>query len=412
MLPSDVLECIRSRSVDRSFLEQQLLDVTARIRTSALPWRGQFTPGLPEALISALNPSGTVLDPFVGSGTTLGEAIRADLPCIGAEVNPAALTLASSYELTNLNEHERHDLLNWTERSISQIDDPKEGGAGTGENPFHEEILKLRNLTDNAAAKSLLEIILTLSMGNGKSATRPRAKKALSLTRSLVLDLPSKPIDVRVIGADARKLPLPDSSIGMVLTSPPYINVFNYHQNYRPAMELLGWDVLPAARSEIGSNRKHRSNRFLTVIQYCLDMAQTLDEVMRVTEDGAPIVFVVGRESRVRGLAFPNGDILAGLAESTPGLSFERWQERSFTSRFGEVIFEEVLTFRRTGSNQRASIDQSFARNLGVALLLEAQKRGPIDSGEVRTQLNAAINSGDVVNPSPPLSLARATVHA
>jgi len=47
-------------------------------------------------------------------------------------------------------------------------------------------------------------------------------------------------------------------------------------------MEALSWNVLKVAKSEIGSNRKHRSNRFLTVIQFCLDIAQTFNEMVRV----------------------------------------------------------------------------------------------------------------------------------
>ena len=65
-----------------------------------------------------------------------------------------------------------------------------------------------------------------------------------------------------------------NDSIDFVITSPPYINVFNYHQNYRKSVEATGFNVLEVARSEIGSNRKFRSNRFLTVIQYALDIYQ------------------------------------------------------------------------------------------------------------------------------------------
>lgn len=101
------------------------------------------------------------------------------------------------------------------------------------------------------------------------------------LTR-LVLELPFSKQPIEVFHADTRKTPLPDSSVDLVLTSPPYINVFNYHQQYRASMEALSWNLLRVARSEIGSNRKHRGNRFLTVIQFCLDMAQTFNELVRV----------------------------------------------------------------------------------------------------------------------------------
>lgn len=103
---------------------------------------------------------------------------------------------------------------------------------------------------------------------------------------------------------DARQMSIAADTIDAIITSPPYINVFNYHQNYRAATELLGWHPLEAARSEIGANRKHRMNRFLTVVQYCLDMSQCIDDMARTLRTGAPLVIVLGRESKVLGAPF------------------------------------------------------------------------------------------------------------
>lgn len=80
----------------------------------------------------------------------------------------------------------------------------------------------------------------------------------------------------------ARKISLSSNSIVFILTLPPYINVINYHQQYRSTVEQLGCNVLKVAKTEIGSNWKNRSNRFLTVIQYCLDMDQAIKEMHKV----------------------------------------------------------------------------------------------------------------------------------
>ena len=77
----------------------------------------------------------------------------------------------------------------------------------------------------------------------------------------------------------------------VVVTSPPYINVFNYHQNYRAILETLGWDLLRVAKSEIGSNRKNRGNRFKTVIQYCLEIEQTMQSLWKSLADESIMVF-------------------------------------------------------------------------------------------------------------------------
>src|SRR5262249_39106176 len=132
--------------------------------------------------------------------------------------------------------------------------------------------------------------------------------------KTRVLSLPAADAPVRLVNCDARSLPLQDDAADFVVTSPPYVNVFNYHQQYRRSTEALGWDVLTVARSEIGSNRKHRQNRFLTVIQYCLDMTDVLQELRRVCKEDARILVIVGRESNVRKTRFFNGEIVAALA--------------------------------------------------------------------------------------------------
>ena len=65
-------------------------------------------------------------------------------------------------------------------------------------------------------------------------------------------------------------------AVDLVITSPPYINVFNYHQNYRAILEVLGFDLLKVAESEIGQPAKNRANRFRTVVQYTLNFDQIL----------------------------------------------------------------------------------------------------------------------------------------
>ena len=101
-----------------------------------------------------------------------------------------------------------------------------------------------------------------------------------------------------------------------------------------------GWDLLTVARSEIGSNRKHRGNRFLTVIQYCLDMTDAFKELQRVCKDGSRIVVIVGRECNVRKTRFFNGEIMAALASRCVGFSLSR-------ARTG--LYESL---RRTGSRE------------------------------------------------------------
>ena len=103
----------------------------------------------------------------------------------------------------------------------------------------------------------------------------------------IVRSLPESIGQLTVHHADARSLPIESGTVDLVLTSPPYINVHNYHQKYRRSAEALDWNVLAVARSEIGSNRQNRGNRFLTVVQYALDMSLALREMARVARRGS-----------------------------------------------------------------------------------------------------------------------------
>lgn len=395
------LERLRGRRVDKEFVSQELLDVAARERVSAFPWRGQFTPGLVGILLDTYAQAGaTVLDPFAGSGTTLAEATRRGMAAIGTEVNPAALELARVFTFTGLTPPERKDVLDRVRQRLMEfIVRGNEGLAGGAAHDLREEVADSYQGASSAYEASIIAVAVMLAMGDTRSLEAGRLDRALSQVSDVVTGLPPDVVPCAVHLADARKLPVPENSVDLVVTSPPYINVFNYHQNYRPAIEILGWNVLSAARAEIGANRKHRQNRFLTVVQYAQDIMLAMRDFQRVCRPGAHAVIVIGRESRVRGVAFPNGEIVGCLAELIPGFEFDRWQERSFTSRFGKKIYEEILTFQVRPAPDRGRLELlALAAETGRQMLLAGHARA--GSAEVAREMEAAIEGSGLVRPS------------
>lgn len=391
---------VRSRCIDRDFLAQELLDVVSRDRVSAFPWRGQFTPGLVGILLDSYGQAHTtVLDPFAGSGTTLAEAIRRGMAAIGTEVNPAAAELARIYTLSSRDPSARKQAL--TEAGQLLTNYLLQGEAslfGDVRGDPREEIAQIYEGCANPETANLIAVTMMLAMGDTDSVGTGRLHRAFSQVADVVNGMPSKVTPCSVYAADARKLPTPDDSVGIIITSPPYINVFNYHQNYRPAIERLGWRVLSAAKSEIGANRKHRQNRFLTVVQYAMDMMMALQEFRRVSRDGAIIIIVIGRESRVRGVSFANGEIVGCLADLVPGIEFVRWQERSFLNRFGEKIYEEVLTFKVF---RQEDDDTSLALAAEVGRQILVTGRPQAGSEEILWDIDSAISQSKKIKPSP-----------
>ncbi len=196
-----------------------------------------------------------------------------------------------------------------------------------------ERFSKISSVIDGEAVKIFESLIILLDVDHHAISHDFIQAKFTELV-DIIEKFPNSEKPIIACLSDARSLPLPDKTIDFVVTSPPYINVFNYHQNYRKSAEILGWDILKIAKSEIGSNRANRSNRFYTVVQYCLDMADTLKELSRVTKDNARIVLVVGHESNVLGVPFYNADIIEKIAVKTGFFRKTLRQKREFKNKF------------------------------------------------------------------------------
>jgi hypothetical protein len=398
-------------SVERAFLHrlplntvdisQKSLNIENKERSNPLSWNGQFSPQLVEVLLEKYAPDGAlVLDPFAGSGTLLNEAAARNLGGIAADINPAACYLSSLHTLANKKHPSREKLMAQVENSLKQVFGSDLPLFGPPASYLPAEKLNrarhLLSLYDTSDALILLEALLIMS----DFAKDGHDNKTVYLTwnklRAVVRGLTYSSAPLRVINCDARKLAIPDVSVDLVVTSPPYINVFNYHQNYRSSAEALGWDLLSIAKSEIGSNRRNRGNRYLTVIQYCLDLAQVFGELSRVCVPGSRVIFVVGRESQVLGVPFYNGQLISSLATECVGYTLVTRQERVFRNRFGQRIYEDILHFVTPLQSSVPSLET--AREIARLALKNCLK---LASEDVLSDLNDAVERIADIQPSP-----------
>ncbi|RKZ35840.1 MAG: hypothetical protein DRQ49_18785 [Gammaproteobacteria bacterium] len=382
------------------------LNVIQKTRSNPFSWRGQFTPELIEYLLDThASPSSLIADPFSGSGTVLLESSERQLDVIGCEVNPAAYAMSKFFEIGILKISEKKSLCKELERAILMIDIDINKPVYQKEKSInyrksYENLIKFSKEAINIhASKYQLILILNIlfKMEGYKKLTIGKAwNKAYNEIYNFLCSLPESQSSVSALLTDARSLHKHiDRKVDLIITSPPYINVFNYHQNHRIIMELLDFNILSVAHSEFGSNRKNRGNRFLTVIQYCIDMAQALSSMRKSISDKGKVILIIGRESNVKKTPFYNGMIVKDICHETKLFSIADISERFFKNKFGKTIHEDILTFE-----PKNIVDDiiEYARIVAIFHLKDALNRVHPES---RFDLEKALNSVENVLPSP-----------
>ena len=339
---------------------QTILNINNKTRSSIYTWSGQFSPQFVEAILDkyALSDD-VVLDPFMGSGTTLVECARKNITVSGIELNPSAFYMSKSFEICNLDYSQRDKFIKLIDGKIINIVNET------------EIISTLNSIIQNTAEQYIKNtislLIVLMDLFNAELSIELLNKKWLNL-KNIIKTLPYSYSQVKALHCDTRVTKFADDTFSLIITSPPYINVFNYHQKYRKSVEALGYDVLKIAKCEFGSNRKNRGNRLYTVIQYCIDIALAFKEWKMICKDRARFIIVVGRESNVLSMNFSNSKLVYEVACEALGLDFKLKQERVFKNRFGQMIYEDILHFENNKLNMDISEQEIINRSKNIAV--------------------------------------------
>jgi len=385
-------------------LIQDKLDVKNKTRVNIFNWRGQFTPDFVDYILESFaRPNDIFVEPFSGSGTVLLECARRDLSCYGFEINPAAYAMSKFFTFANVSQEARLDIVSSLEEKMLSLIQK-----------FHDLPLFSKHESFRESYKNLLKFSKVLFSKIDSPQERVLALNTLFIAENYKNDgldssvmksfnyihknLIHLPFTRKVISAelgDARLIHKNcPAKANIIFTSPPYINVFNYHQNYRAILETLGWNMLKIAQSEFGSNRKNRGNRFRTVVQYCLDMEQSLKSFWECLDKDGLVVLVIGRESNVRKIPFYNGEIVKEIAMEIGGFKDISNFERTFINKFGINLKEDIVTLRKD------SAPPSFSKAKEIVLKHLESALG-LASQEVKEDLLDAISGIDTVHPSP-----------
>ena len=341
------------------------------------PYPAKFIPQIPRRAIERwTKPGDLVYDPFNGCGTTLLEASLAGRRGIGTDNNAVAILAARAktalYSKADLTAARRFaDSI-----TCGLADAPKRPELIPDNKNFLywfapvtlERLAALKGLilAEKEPVRTLLMAVFSsiiVRVSYQDSDTR-YARKLRDVRddevdiafRSRLADvierLPDAMIPGRtavdVVQADAREVPFIESgSVSLIVTSPPYLNAYDYHKYHRQRLHWIGGSVEFARDKEIGSHDEFTRDN-ATPDGYFRDMDACFAEWARVLKKGGRCLIVVG-DAIVSKRAVHVGDrfidLLAakGLAEERRWIRTLHSTKRAFNVKNSRISHEHVL---------------------------------------------------------------------
>jgi tRNA G10 N-methylase Trm11 len=256
------------------------------------PYKGKFHPQMIRALLNiiGLKEGDTVLDPFIGSGTTAVEAQLLGINCIGIDVSPLCV-LQSRVKTESM--EVLSQIIEWKKEIVERIKPSLFNlGGGTLDDLIKlipdEKVrdfymmVKLVAISDNARRGREFSISFFKNLELMISSVKDYA----DIVKELNLKLGN--VDIRI--GDSRALPLNDESIDGIVTSPPYSIALDYVVNDAHALKELGYNLSEIREEFIGVRGKGQARIDL----YNEDMKKSLKEMRRVLKPRKYAVIVIG----------------------------------------------------------------------------------------------------------------------
>ncbi|MDD2806503.1 MAG: DNA methyltransferase [Elusimicrobiales bacterium] len=360
-------------SVDWSF------DNSTRLESRGVhPYPAKFIPEIPREIISILGvPKGTaVLDPFCGSGTSIAEAQRLGLKTIGVDLNPIACLITrvrTGSKMPGLKDiaqeisqkaTRRKEL--WRPQNVPNLEHWfKDSVAQSLANIVKEISVSAGPIFGDALRLALSRIIVRVS--NQESDTRYAAieKPQGNVYRHFVLAAEEieKYLELRnwipkpepniichdILDLTAKKI---GQQVGLVLTSPPYPNAYEYWLYHKFRLAWLGWDPTAIKRKEIGSRSHFFSSHPHTEFDFLRQMRGLFALLKTITVKDAHAAFVVG-DSKIKGKIIDNGILLRMAAKENDFndvIVYPRSvasNRKAFNTKYSRAKSEEILVFKR-----------------------------------------------------------------
>ncbi len=359
------------------------------------PYPAKFVPQLARQAILTLSlPGEIVLDPFSGGGTTAVEAAAAGRHCLAIDANPvgnaitqakvtplsAADTRALKHLEATLLALQRSDLTAGPDvwlPSIPKVEKWYRSDIFHALGLIHAQIAALERQRARALAQvAFIQAAARLSFQDSETryASRPRDMDLLEAPRAVIAELrrmrglvprtPAPTADgIQIVEGDSRdpsSFELAPESAGLVITSPPYPNAYDYHLYHRFRLFWLGRDPAELRRVEIGSHLKGQAHA-RPAETYLVDLRAVLENCFNALAPGRYAVVVAG-DGMFGGQIFDTAEQLRHLG-SISGfdhvVTLERKlpvHRRSITHAGRRLTEEQLVVFRRPLANPNARV--------------------------------------------------------
>jgi tRNA G10 N-methylase Trm11 len=370
MAANDLDECFED--VDWSFSEQLCRSELDGIH----PYPAKFIAEIPVTFLERLTvPEGcAVLDPFVGSGTTLAQAQRFGYSAIGIDLNPIACLMTRVK--TNLLPQGAASIASTVFREASEV--PEDSWHGRIPNVDHwfqpavkKRLGELTAAIDGLPAElrdiarlALSSIVVRVSNQDSDTRYAAVSKKVTSTdvdtqfknsVDRVVSALSARDYELSeclVIEGDALEVDLTTTRVGAIITSPPYPNAYEYWLYHKYRMYWLGHDPVAVKGREIGARAHFFKKNGHTAHTFRDQMTRAFAAWAPALVPNGWIAIVVGR-SRIHGEIVDNATMIQEVARDF-GFDNQYRVEReilrsrkSFNLSHANIASESVLVMRR-----------------------------------------------------------------
>jgi DNA modification methylase len=342
------------------------------------PYPAKFIAEIPRTLLEILplEQDTFVFDPFCGSGTTLVEAQARGLSSVGIDLNPIAclLTRVKTTPIPDDIETVVHNVVDqarlapsaiipaipnldhWFKKPVQIALASLIQSIGGAPCLYHDLlrlavssiIVRVSNQESDTRYAAVEKKSTADNVFNGFIEAVGRISKALKQRNYRLAE--TKVIQSNTLTTEPDKI---GQRIGIVITSPPYPNAYEYWLYHKYRMWWLGYDPLLVKENEIGARAHFFKRNHHTATNFVDQMRSTLKLIEAVSTPNAYACFVIGR-SKIHGKVVDNVRIINEVGRAhgfQPIFKRDRTiyeNRKSFNLSHANIKQETVLILKRS----------------------------------------------------------------